>query len=281
LLNESSRLEKDLPTALRHQVSQQMLMFTVRGDNNGRHNLPGAPLLDPVLSVLFVLGLAGAILRVRHAANWLMLLVFGLMNLPGLLSLEIESPHALRSIGALPAVVYFACLPLWALQQAWLAWQPVPRSKWLFRLGLCALFVVTGLINYRWFFGSQQQNPTVQQAFSLTETVVAQETNRLIATNHVVVLSDSFRFQPVAEYLISDLSRVSAWNGVQPLLVEQMCRSGQGLAVIAEPRFVEALRALQARESASELQPLLSPVNQLPIAWQWVIPARADRVCSP
>ena len=281
LLNGSSRLEKDLPTALRHQLSQQMLMFTVRGDNNGRHNLPGAPLLDPLMSLLFVLGLAGAILRVRHAANWLMLLVFGLMNLPGLLSLEIESPHALRSIGALPAVVYFACLPLWALQQTWLAWQPAPRSKWLFRFGLCALLVVTGLINYRRFFGSQQKNPAVKQAFSLTETLVAQETNRLIATNHVVVLSDAFRFQPVAEYLISDLSRVSTWNGVQPLLLEQVCRSGQELAVIAEPKFVEALQALQVRESASELQPLLSPADQSTLAWQLIIPAQADRMCSP
>src|SRR6185312_9401533 len=37
-------------------VRSYTLMFTVQGDRNGRHNLSGSPMLDPITAPLFLLG---------------------------------------------------------------------------------------------------------------------------------------------------------------------------------------------------------------------------------
>jgi len=96
-------------------------MFHVRGDENWRHNVSGAPMLDPLTGALFLLGLffvfrkdaagsdRGALEaggepagRTAPAAallvGWLVV-----MLLPNVLSVE-GVPHGLRSCGVLPAV---------------------------------------------------------------------------------------------------------------------------------------------------------------------------------
>ena len=49
-------------------------MFNVQGDPNGRHNLPGAPMLERMTAVLAVLGLLMALFRVRQAQSFLMVI---------------------------------------------------------------------------------------------------------------------------------------------------------------------------------------------------------------
>ena len=79
-------------------------MFNVRGDFNGRRNVPLRPMLDPVTGLGFVLGLlvlwrARADGRARFLAAAL-----ALGFAPS--ALAVEGPHALRAIGAAP----FACV---------------------------------------------------------------------------------------------------------------------------------------------------------------------------
>ena len=50
---------------IRTSLGKHALMFNQRGDGNGRHNLPGEPMLDAITGVLFVLGLGLALLRWR------------------------------------------------------------------------------------------------------------------------------------------------------------------------------------------------------------------------
>ena len=61
--------------------------------------------------MLFALGLGLAVVRRdRLSIFFLCLLVTGLMG--GILTLDFEAPQSLRSIGALPAVIYFIALSL-------------------------------------------------------------------------------------------------------------------------------------------------------------------------
>src|SRR5205823_14844889 len=106
------RDEPDIVKALWSNFGKHMLMFNLQGDRNGRHNLPNEPELDPTMGALAVLGFAYALWRWRDPPNLLMLLLFFIMNLGGILSVDFEAPQSLRSIGVMPALIYFAALPL-------------------------------------------------------------------------------------------------------------------------------------------------------------------------
>ena len=85
-----------IPALLRN-VGRHLLMFTVSGDQNGRHNLPGAPMLDPVTGSCFILGLGVA---VRHLSRWIYQLL--LLWLAAALSIR-PSPSYPRKEGAAEA----------------------------------------------------------------------------------------------------------------------------------------------------------------------------------
>ncbi len=101
--------------ALLDNIRVHLLMFNVRGDPNGRHNLPGRPMLDAISGALFVLGVALAAVRV-HRPRWALLLLWlGWTLLGGILSLSFEAPQSLRANGALPAAYLLAVVPIYLL----------------------------------------------------------------------------------------------------------------------------------------------------------------------
>ncbi|HRW10797.1 MAG TPA: glycosyltransferase family 39 protein, partial [Caldilineaceae bacterium] len=59
---------------LLENARKHLLMFNFRGDPNGRHNLPGEPMLDNVLAALLVLGVALALVRFWRPQPLLLLL---------------------------------------------------------------------------------------------------------------------------------------------------------------------------------------------------------------
>ena len=110
------------PGLLLEGVLKTLGMFHVHGDNNLRHNLPGAPMLDPLTGILFLVGLAAAVLGLRRQAAAdvartaaglprptlaLLLAWVPIMLLPSALSVE-GVPHGLRACAVLPAVMLLA-----------------------------------------------------------------------------------------------------------------------------------------------------------------------------
>ena len=96
-------------------LAATLLMFHVRGDANWRHNLSGAPMLDPVTGLLVIAGLL-VVLRPSgdRAARALFCGWLAAMLLPNLLSVQ-GVPHGLRSCGVLPALALLAGTGLEAL----------------------------------------------------------------------------------------------------------------------------------------------------------------------
>lgn len=76
-------------------------MFTIAGDRNPRHNLSGEPGLDVITGFLFLVGLAVALAR-RDRVDRLLLAWLVVQLLPGVLSVERQAPHCLRTLGVLP-----------------------------------------------------------------------------------------------------------------------------------------------------------------------------------
>jgi hypothetical protein len=90
-------------------------MFFVRGDANQRYNIPGRPIFDAPLAILFVLGLVTSLWLARRQARhrWLLLCVL-VACLPSALSHE--SPDMFRALAVAPFAFAFPALGI-----AWLS----------------------------------------------------------------------------------------------------------------------------------------------------------------
>ncbi len=173
------RDDPNLAHALQTSLGKHLAMFNLRGDNNGRHNLPGEPMLDPAMGVLLVLGfgLAARGWR-RHPANTFFLLLLPAALTGGIFSLDFEAPQSLRSIAALPAVAWFCALSLSALyQEARVALRPL-SNRWLFvPAGALAVYMLG--FNAHTYFGRQARDFAVWNAFSTPETITARKMAQL------------------------------------------------------------------------------------------------------
>ena len=94
-------------------VTRTLGMFGLVGPDSSRYGLAGRPVLDPLGAVWFFVGLVIAAVRLRHrdphGAPYALLLIWWLvMLLPDFITGE--SPHYLRTVGALPPTFI-----LWAL----------------------------------------------------------------------------------------------------------------------------------------------------------------------
>jgi 4-amino-4-deoxy-L-arabinose transferase-like glycosyltransferase len=141
-----------IPDLLRN-LESTLLMFHLSGDLNWRHNISGAPMLDPVTGLLFLLGLwvvwrGGQESGRRPGSTRALLLAWMLaMLLPNVLSIE-GVPHALRSCGVLPAVALIGGVGLAEAERR--LGRAVGPKKAL--VPVCALLLgLAGLTAYRYF----------------------------------------------------------------------------------------------------------------------------------
>lgn len=193
-----NRDESSLARALGKNVQKHLLMFNYRGDNNGRHNLPGAPTLDRLSAILFALGVGLAIVRrTRIDLLFLLLLLTGLLG--GILTLDFEAPQSLRSIAALPATIYFVAVSLDAL---WLELRrAVGAGPPRYSLGLVALGLgVIAFSNAYTYFGPQAHDPRVWMDFSTAETLVGKKMAEL-GPDPVYYLSPFFHDHATIRFL--------------------------------------------------------------------------------
>ncbi|GIW07138.1 MAG: hypothetical protein KatS3mg060_1943 [Dehalococcoidia bacterium] len=107
-------LEGDFRPLLRDTLNT-LGMFVVHGDDSWKYNLAGRPVFDPLSGALFLGGLALTVGRAvgrgpRLFPSLMILLWLLVMLLPGFISGE--SPHFLRTIGALPVVFILPALAL-------------------------------------------------------------------------------------------------------------------------------------------------------------------------
>jgi hypothetical protein len=117
------------PRAFERSLNAHALMFNFSGDRNGRHNLPGTPMLDWLVAALFFAGLAACILRAWRwqyffPVVWLAAAVSG-----GVLSLLFEAPQAHRALEASVVVCLIGGIflgELWHLLTR--AWSPTPAA---------------------------------------------------------------------------------------------------------------------------------------------------------
>jgi Dolichyl-phosphate-mannose-protein mannosyltransferase/PA14 domain len=158
-------------------VQKHALMFHVSGDMNGRHNIPGWPMLDPISGLLVVLGLAWLLLRPLDWRSVLAVLWAAAAMSGGILTLAFEAPQAMRTLGITPLLALLAALGLVLVFDRLVALLPTIRLHTpvarVAQLAAAAVLAGIAIWGVATFFNRQMTDPRVWESFSTRETIPA------------------------------------------------------------------------------------------------------------
>ncbi len=152
-------------TGLWSNISSTALMFNIKGDVNGRHNYPNKPALNPILGILFIVGLAIAIKKWKNNTNKLFLFYFSISLLPALMTYSWENPNMLRTYTSLPSIVYFVGLSVFTLNDFFTKMVKEKKSKYLILSALYLALIFSGIYELRTYF--KYQSTVFNQAFEI------------------------------------------------------------------------------------------------------------------
>jgi len=224
----------DLPQAIAQSAAKHALMFNYRGDRNGRHNLPGAPMLDDAVGVLFVLGLSVSLARLRRPRYLLLVLWLGVMLTGGILSVTFEAPQSLRAIGTLPAAYALATasLELLLAEAEGVFRRPWPRR--VIQAGLAVCLALVGWANFYTYFYRQARDFAVWNAFATAETQLVREIRRL--RDGYDLYFDPLLFRHVTtRFLLPDFSGYVAYDPATVFPVPDPSPGKQGVVLFIAP----------------------------------------------
>ena len=172
-----------LSRALWESMTKTFGMFNVKGDQNWRHNFPDQPELQSWTGIFFLIGIAILLYhffyrlyqRIRRkkrsddfVVSVLLLSWLVVMLLPGLLTYE-GLPHALRTIGALPAAILIAVFAVEMIfrfldhlktKEFRIPIAPVARAI------LIILIIWSGFVAIKTYFIDWASAPEIHPAFS-------------------------------------------------------------------------------------------------------------------
>ena len=247
--------EGDETRALIENFTKHLRMFHIEGDPNGRHNIPGAPMLDLVSGLLMLAGLAVSVSRWRNAAFIALPVWVVMMIMPGVLTLPWEGPQSLRSITVIPAVIALIAIAFGFV------WDKARSSRLpVARVGtaalIAALLVVIAYTNIQAYFGEQANNPEVYAAYSTDETLMARDMAEQVTRGYSPLVSRQFRHSLVASLFGHRFPRqtIAAPANI-PLDPAQVWL---GAAIYLEPResgFYDTLRAYYPDADFREVRP--------------------------
>lgn len=194
---------------LAHSFSLSVLKYNVIGDANWRNNYPPYPLLDPVMSILFVVG-SGVVLfkifrsvRRRFVLNErsndllvypFLFLWFVAMLAPEFLTYE-SNPHALRSIGTLPMVYITAALGLHMIFH--ICERRVKCNRRFVLWGVVGVVVFVGAFNIFKYFVFWAHHPQTAIYFEKDITQMAYDIQKIPREREVIVILGNMQRVPV------------------------------------------------------------------------------------
>ena len=171
-------------------------MFSLQGDPDWARNPGGRPVLDPVASAIFFVGLAVAMSRFRQPSCFFVLLWLVVMSLPGVFTAK-EIPNWNRTIGAVPAVCILLALGIEALWERFKAWRASFWEQRLFWLCVAVLFLWTGISTFRDFFTTWRGPEDLEPVFVETSDVM----NQLVMSDAIWILPINSGVEPWATSL--------------------------------------------------------------------------------
>jgi hypothetical protein len=166
-----------------------LLLVGVRGDPAVFLNTPDSPALPVLVGWLFYPGLLLALWRWKEPAMALLVLWWGTMVLPGVLSME--SPHYLRMIGAAPPSMLVWALALVAagtwLRRSWPRLQPALPA-----VGAALVLFIAASTAYD-YFGQWARRPVLYYGYMAYATQAAQVAQQVPPDVNLYISEDYYR----------------------------------------------------------------------------------------
>ncbi|HTP09688.1 MAG TPA: glycosyltransferase family 39 protein [Anaerolineae bacterium] len=188
-----------------------LLAFVVQGSLENLHNLPGRPLLDPVLGLFFIIGLG--VCAIKHRAAHVILLS-GVAILSLAVVLTEAAPLTRRWTAVLPLVAIIAALGLVGVMNWITARWPTRRGQWSATLLAGAVIFVGAGWSITDYFGSYVANPQLFWEYDSGITQVADQMRGQPATRFFLTPYD--RFYEVIRLTLAEQPRepIQSYNGM-------------------------------------------------------------------
>jgi len=245
--------------AVKESTVKHLLMFNYRGDSNGRHNLPGRPMLDDTTGVLFVLGIALSLWRWRRAAYSTLIVWLGVMLAPGIFSVDFEAPQAYRTIGNTVAAALLAAVAVGAI---WDAFRRGFRARGdrVFAVALVALLAFIGYANYDAYFNKQIKNFAVWAAYSSTESEIAKKL-QTFPDDVDVYISQIYQGHPTLKFLVPRFQGGKLFNLIEDVPVSRSVN--KDVVYILEPSYAYAVDLLRIIYPGGAFREEMDPHNHV------------------
>ncbi len=207
---------------LKPNIERYFWMFHHMGDGNPRHNLPMEPALEYYLRILFPLGLVFCLYRWRDPRYFYLMVWFVVMMMPGVLSRE--GPHFLRTLGTIPAVMFFCAIFVGQAYEnyraamgrylGWTALVPI--------VILCISLISHG---YETYFVKMGNDPRNWREFDTEKTKVAEYVNSLNKSFNkkykAILINEFHGGSPAINFVLKDRSLIEQLTTIKHIPIKE------------------------------------------------------------
>ena len=177
----------DLIGTLWSNFGRTLGMFFLKGDTILRHNPPGRPVFDWLLTLPFLIGAAVTLRNLQKPVYFLITTWVAIM-LTGTLFAE-DAPHFLRAAGILPVILIFPAIGLSRLSN----WSKLPSA--LTNLLVGALLLGSCAVTFNDYFLRYAQQPDTRYLFEGAARELAEHAEAEVANGVSVLLDERFAVQ--------------------------------------------------------------------------------------
>jgi len=197
-------------------TAKSLAMFSLRGDDDPRSNLPGRPALDAFLSIGFLLGSIRALFRIKKTEYAFLAFWLGIMLLPTILS--DYAPNYKRAIGVTPVLAILTANGILALKEGV---QRFTRSKTMLNqrgvyfitlLAIGGGLVGSALDTYHDYFMTWGKGDGLYYSFDVGMVSIAEYVARL-PSDEKVYLSPLRATLPTIVFTLGEKGRLKSYDG--------------------------------------------------------------------
>lgn len=166
VLDQSKSLNQRVVKVVENKAKILLGLFSFgRGDQDATRNVPGEPLLNTFVALMWVLGLVITISKLKSLKYFFLLLLFASMTLPAVLYSGL-APNGLLLLGAAPIIMIMAGIGVDYMLARWYQTFPVNSIARTVGLSLVmVLFALSAYQSYKAYFVAYAGDVTTQNAF--------------------------------------------------------------------------------------------------------------------
>jgi 4-amino-4-deoxy-L-arabinose transferase-like glycosyltransferase len=197
-------------------TAKSLAMFSLRGDDDPRNNLPGRPALDAFLSIGFLLGSIRALLRIKKPEYAFLVFWLGIMLLPTILS--DYAPSYKRAIGVTPVLAILTANGILALKEGVQHFTLRKTTLIQRRVNFIALLAIGGGLvgsavdTYHDYFMTWGKEHGLYYSFDVGIVSMAEYVGRL-PRDEEVYLSPIQATHPSIVFILGEQDRLKSYDG--------------------------------------------------------------------